>query len=121
MLSVGLASDTQNMTKLALGAGFHDLGFVVRKENGEPYHPDSLTQKWERFTSANGLKHIRLHDLRHTCATMMISSGISAKVVQERLGHANVDITLNTYTHVLSQMDADAAKKLDEIVFSDVG
>lgn len=96
---------------------FRDLGFVICKEDGTPYRPDSLTQKWERFTERNNLPHIKLHGLRHTNATTLIAAGISPKVVQQRLGHADVSITLNTYTHVLPSMDKEAAEKLDNILF----
>ncbi len=98
--------------------GFKDLDYVLFKENGEPFHPDSLTQKWERFVAKHNLPPIRLHDLRHSNATAMIAAGINAKVVQHRLGHANVSITLNTYTHVLPEMDQEAADKLNNALFS---
>ena len=98
--------------------GFKDLGYVLFKENGEPFHPDSLTQKWERFVAKHHLPHIRLHDLRHSNATAMIAAGINAKVVQHRLGHANISITLDTYTHVLPEMDQEAAEKLNQSLFS---
>lgn len=98
--------------------GFKNLGYVLFKENGEPFHPDSLTQKWERFIAKRHLPPIRLHDLRHSNATAMIAAGINAKVVQHRLGHANVSITLNTYTHVLPEMDQEAANKLNHSLFS---
>ena len=75
--------------------GFKDLGYVLFKENGEPFHPDSITQKWERFIAKRNLPQIRLHDLRHSNATALIAAGVSAKVVQHRLGHANVSITVN--------------------------
>lgn len=98
--------------------GFKNLGYILFKDNGEPFHPDSLTQKWERFVAKHNLPPIRLHDLRHSNATAMIAAGISAKVVQHRLGHANVSITLNTYTHVLPEMDQEAADKLNQSLFS---
>ena len=96
---------------------FKDLGYVLFKENGEPFHPDSLTQKWERFKAKHKLPSIRLHDLRHSNATAMIAAGINAKVVQHRLCHANVSITLNTYTHVLPSMEQSAVETLDSIIF----
>jgi len=97
--------------------GFKDLGYVLFKDNGDPFHPDSLTQKWERFVAKHSLPPIRLHDLRHSNATAMIAAGINAKVVQHRLGHANVSITLNTYTHVLPEMDQEAADTLNNALF----
>lgn len=102
--------------RMRYGLGFQDLGFVIRQEDGSPLHPDSMTRKWIRFIKANDLPQIRLHDLRHSNATALIRAGVSPKVVSERLGHADVSITLNTYTHVLPDMDAAAADKLDEIL-----
>lgn len=99
-----------------MGAGFHDNGYIIRKKNGDSYRPDSITQKWERFLEKNGLPHIRLHDLRHSNATALIQAGVSPKVVQQRLGHADINITLNTYTHVLPSMDEEAAATLDDMI-----
>lgn len=107
--------------KAAFGSGFCDLGYVIHNTDGKPYHPDSLTKKWARFVETNGLEYIRLHDLRHTNATAMMQAGVNAKVVSERLGHADVKITLDTYTHVLPTMDEDAAGKLDSIIFDKAG
>ncbi|MBR3933635.1 MAG: tyrosine-type recombinase/integrase [Clostridia bacterium] len=59
---------------------------------------------------------MRLHDLRDSNATALIQAGINPRVVQQRLGHSDVNITLNTYTHVLPEMDEEAAAKLDSIV-----
>lgn len=107
------------LDKMRYGPGFQDLGFVIRQEDGSPLHPDSMTRKWIRFIQSNDLPRIRLHDLRHSNATALIRAGVNPKVVSERLGHADVSITLNTYTHVLPDMDAAAADKLDEILLKD--
>lgn len=98
------------------GPGFQNLGFVIRQADGSPYKPDSMTQKWERFLEESGLPKIRLHDLRHSNATALIQAGVNPRVVQQRLGHSDVSITLNTYTHVLPEMDAAAAEKIDTIL-----
>ena len=95
---------------------FQNLNFVIRQEDGSPLHPDSMTRKWSRFLKDNNLPHIRLHDLRHSNATALIQAGVNPRVVQQRLGHSDVNITLNTYTHVLPEMDVDAAEKLDAIM-----
>lgn len=100
------------------GAGFHDDGYVIRQENGKPFRPDSITQKWLRFEKKHNLPHMKFHGLRHSNATAMIEAGISPKVVQQRLGHADVTTTLNIYTHVLPSMDQAAASKLDDIFFA---
>ncbi len=66
-------------------------------------------------SAAEPLPTIRFHDLRHTAATPLFLQGVHPKVVFERLGHASVDITLNTYSHVLPTMQKDAAEKLDRL------
>ena len=104
-----------------MGAAFHDHGYIICKENGDQYRPDSITQKWGRFVEAKGLPHIRLHDLRHSNATALIQAGVSPKVVQERLGHSDVTTTLNIYTHVTPVMDRAAADTLDNLIFGDHG
>ena len=98
------------------GTGFQNLNFVIHQKDGSPLKPDSMTQKWGRFLEMHNLPKIRLHDLRHSNATALIQAGVNARVVQQRLGHSDVNITLNTYTHVLPEMDKEAAEKLDAIM-----
>lgn len=59
---------------------------------------------------------IRFHDLRHTHATLLLSNGVHVKVISERLGHSNLKVTLDTYSHVLPSMQEEVARKLDEII-----
>ena len=101
---------------MTYGYGFQNLNLVVRQEDGSPIMPDSMTRKWTRFLESHNLPKIRLHDLRHSNATALIQAGVNPKVVQQRLGHSDVNITLNTYTHVLPEMDMEAAEKLDNII-----
>ena len=100
------------------GPWFKDSGYVLFKEDGNPYRPDCITQLWGRFIQRTDLPHIRLHDLRHTNATLLIANGVSARVVQHRLGHADVSTTLQRYVHVQPAMDEDAADKIDAAVFN---
>lgn len=100
--------------KLAMGSKFVDSNRVIYKKDGGAYSPDSLTQKWKRFCKANNLKPIRLHDLRHTCATAMLDAGINIKIIQARLGHADISTTMNIYAHALPSMNKEAGDKMDE-------
>lgn len=71
---------------------------------------------YKEFLKEAGLPDIRFHDLRHTAATLMLKQGVHPKVVQERLGHSDISLTLNTYSHVLPSMQEEAADKMDELL-----
>ena len=103
--------------KNAMGGDFVDSNLVIRQKNGKGFSPDSLTQKWIRFRKDHGLKEIRLHDLRHTCATAMLSAGVSPKVIQTRLGHSDISVTMNIYTHSLPSMNKEAGEKIEGVLF----
>lgn len=76
----------------------------------------NLRRAFARIVSAARLEHLRIHDLRHTAATLMLRAGVHPKVVSERLGHATVSITLDTYNHVLPDMQRDAAEALGRLM-----
>jgi len=99
--------------RLALGAAFHDTGFVFTRPDGRPIDPDAVTQEFTEVVRATGLPHLTLHGLRHVHATLMLGAGIHPKVVSERLGHSTVGITLDTYSHVLPSLQEQAASAVD--------
>jgi integrase len=101
----------QSAERHAIGAAAPD--WVFTDTNGEVVHPDKLTQTFDRLVHRTELPAVRLHDLRHTQATLLIDAGVPVKVVSERLGHATAAFTIETYQHVLPSMqtravDADA-------------
>ena len=83
--------------------------FVFTHPDGGPIHPDLFSQSWQRLMRDSELRTIRLHDLRHTHATILLKAGVPVKVVSERLGHASVSFTLDTYGHVMPGQQAEAA------------
>lgn len=92
---------------------WRDHFFIFANEFGKPIRPDSISQWWRRFIKKNKFKKIRFHDLRHTSATLLINEGVHAKVISERLGHADISTTMNIYGHVLSEADQAAASHFD--------
>jgi integrase len=98
---------------LKVGIRLSEDTFVVAQADGSPFQPRSLTHAFELFLAKYKLPHVRLHDLRHTHATAMLKAKVHPKVVQERLGHSTIAITLDTYSHVLDGMQEDAAEIVD--------
>jgi integrase len=106
--------------RLLMGAGFTDHGLVFGMPDGRPLHPERFSRTFSRQTAHAGLPPIRLHDLRHTWATLALQNGVHPKIVQERLGHANVSITLDVYSHVSEGLHSDAASRVASMIFGPV-
>jgi integrase len=106
--------------RLLMGAGWtgHDLVFC--HVDGTMLHPERFTRGFSDAVRRLGLPAIRLHDLRHGWATLALQAGIHPKVVQERLGHANIGITLDTYPHVIAGLHEDAAEQVAALFRSPV-
>jgi integrase len=81
---------------------------------GKPLRPNTVTRAWSLLAAKAGVKVIRLHDACHTHASLMLKQGIHPKVVQERLGHSTIAITLDTYSHVAPGLQDAAAKRFDD-------
>jgi integrase len=84
--------------------------------NGSPLNPDTVTHAFAKVIKRAGLKNIRMHDLRHTHASLMLKQGIHPKIVQERLGHATISTTLDIYSHTVPGLQAAAAAGFDSIL-----
>ncbi len=105
--------------RLVAGSEWGDHDLVFTDEMGSPLHPNRITIGFKRLAIAAGLPPIRLHDLRHTAATLALSAGIHPKIVSERLGHSTISITLDTYSHVIENLQADAADQIRKALFGD--
>ncbi len=86
-------------------------------KNEKPIAQDVLSKKFNRFLKENNLEHIRFHDLRHSHVTLLINSKVPIKVISERVGHSNINTTLNIYAHTLKEMDSEASDKISETLF----
>jgi integrase len=107
----------QDDERRTFGELWHDSGAVFTVEDGSAIHPETVSAWFKRLTAAAGLPEIRLHDARHTAATLALAAGIHPKVVSERLGHASISITMDTYSHVVEGMQEEAAKKMASLVY----
>jgi integrase len=109
----------QAQALLRLGVRQDATTLVCCRADSEPLQPQSLTHEFPRFLARLGpeFPKIGFHSLRHTHASQLLTAGVHPKVVQERLGHATIGITLDTYSHLIETMQSDAAAKIDEITF----
>jgi len=90
---------------------------VFATATGRPIHPRNVTRTLKLVLAGAGLPDIRFHDLRHTHATLLLALGENPRVVQERLGHSTASLTLQVYSHVLPDLQAEAARKIGEALF----
>jgi integrase len=104
--------------RLAAGdAWSNDADLVFTDELGGPVHPDRFSKSFDRIVRDAELPRIRLHDLRHSYATLALKAGVHPKVVSERLGHSTIAITLDLYSHVAQGLDADAAELIASRIY----
>jgi len=103
--------------RLKMGAAYEDQGLIFCNETGGPLHLRNVDSRhFKPLLRQAGLPKIRLYDLRHTHATLLLAAGEHPKVVQERLGHATITLTLDTYSHVVPGMQERAAERLDSLL-----
>jgi integrase len=101
--------------RMRLAGLFVDHGLVFASRVGTPVsRQDLVTRSFKPLLKRAGLPDVRFHDLRHTCATLLLGRGVHAKLVQELLGHSTISVTLDTYSHVLPGMSDAAAAAMDE-------
>lgn len=90
-----------------------DREWLFNSFDGTHLYPTSPSKRWHQFINGHKFKYIRLHDLRHTSASLLIAQGVHAKLISERLGHSDISVTMNTYGHAFKSADRAAADKLD--------
>jgi integrase len=110
------AKARQAAERLQLGPAFRSGDYVVSNEIGDPYHPQTLSRYWAKAMKRAGVRHIKLHGGRHTCATLMHFDGVKPVVVADWIGHDDANLTIKLYTH--SQPDAlrAAGETLNRVV-----
>ena len=99
-----------------LGIQLIENDLIFSDVEGKPLLPNTVTHAWIKLVRRAGLKGVRLHDARHTHASLMLKQGVHPKIVQERLGHACIQMTLDTYGHVARGIQKAAAESFDSLV-----
>ena len=101
--------------RLLVGPAYQDRDLVFATPIGSAVDPSNLRRTWTRTLKRAGAGHVRFHDLRHAHATLLLQQGAHVKVISERLGHAGIGITMDTYGHLLPGIQAQAAARLDTL------
>jgi integrase len=110
------SNDKQVVDKAILGVRMNDNDLVFCTFDNRPLRPNTVSRAWCNIAERTWVKVIRFHDARYTHASLMLKQGIHPKVVQERLGHSTISITLDTYSHVAPGLQEAAAKRFDDII-----
>jgi len=102
--------------RLRAGARWQHSDLVFTTTIGTPLEGTTVTHRFPHLLAAAGLPRIRFHDLRHSCASLLLAQGVSPRVVMETLGHSQISLTMNTYSHVIPAVQAEAANAMDRIL-----
>jgi integrase len=100
------------------GEHYHDHGLLFCWEDGRPPHPDTITVRFNKLADATGLPRIRLHDVRHSYATAGRLARVDTKALSQRVGHASVSFTMETYMHGDIEGDREVAHALASVILA---
>lgn len=106
----------QHRERLAAGDDWRDLGLVFTTRLGSPVEPRNLTRAFAALCRDAGLPAKRFHDLRHTCASLLLAQNVHPRVVMEILGHSGISVTMDLYSHVLPALHVDAANHMESLL-----
>jgi integrase len=107
----------QRADRFAAGAAWTDSGLVFTTGSGTPIDPRNVNRSWYSVRRRVGLGSVRLHDLLHSCASFLLAAGASPRTVMKTLGHSQIGLTMNTYTHVLPDIERTAVDAAAETIF----
>jgi len=110
------ARNVQTQEREEFGDAYADHGLVFAWPDGSPYSPDYVTARFVALVKASGERPVRLHDLRHGAASLMLAAGVPMAVVSKRLGHSQISLTINLYSHLLPETDRAAAEATEALI-----
>jgi integrase len=114
--SIRIHRSRQLEERLAAGARWQESNLVFTTPVGTPLDSRNVTRRFQATLERAGLPRLRFHDLRHTAASLMLAQGVSARAVMETLGHSQIGLTMDTYSHVLPSLRRDAADRMEAIL-----
>jgi integrase len=106
----------QQLERDRAGAAWHDLDLVFATRNGSPIFGWNIYREFKTRAKRAGLEHVRFHDLRHSCASLLLAEGVDMRTVMEILGHSQIAITIDTYSHVLPHTKREAARRMNALL-----
>ena len=107
---------TQDTEKMACGDAYRDHGLVFAQVNGDPIHPERITKRFKQLVKSSGCRDIRLHDLRHGRASLLLASGTDIAAISKMMGHSSIALTADTYAHLMRGMGQRAADAADALI-----
>lgn len=115
--SLHIHKTAQTAERLRAGSTWQDQGFVFATPTGSPVDPRNDHATWKRLLETAGVRPARLHDARHTAATLLLTQGVPARVAMEILGHSQASLTLGTYSHVSTELSRDATTRVGDALW----
>lgn len=112
MMPSSAAQEQEQENRKTFGREYVDNDYIFKWDNGRPYSPDFVTRKFDKLLRQYGFPHIRFHELHHSCASTLIAMGFNLKDVQEWLGHSDIKMTANIYSHLDVTRKQSMADKL---------
>lgn len=106
----------QMKNKIRLGANYCDNNMVCCYEDGHLFNPKRFSAKFNEFLEKNDLPIVRFHDLRHSHASLLVKMGVQPKEISARLGHSNIGITMDLYSHIYEETDREVANMFDKLI-----
>lgn len=114
--SLRLHRTRQLEERLAAGSLWEESDLVFTTQTGRPIQGQNATRSFQQLLATVGLRRQRFHDLRHACASLLLAQGVHPRVVMETLGHSQIGLTMNTYSHVIPALQREAAEKMDSLL-----
>lgn len=94
------------------GGEYVENDYIFKWQDGKPFAPDYVSMKFNKLLKQHGLRHIRFHDLRHSCASLLVANGFMLKDIQEWLGHSDIQVTANIYAHLDAKRKTNIANSM---------